>query len=329
MKRTFILWCLAAGFSAGQESGTIDLEARRQSVATLKQHLDMREARLAEVSAQIRERGEATDRKIGKLVDLLAGLKDSQSSKRRISEVKREVIDGLMKMLEVYKRERSAIALKIRSDDGAPAEALMKDMRTIDQLAEKRVAQILDLVKSIPGEKDVAKYEPDGGVDYRGVYYENSRISEEWRQNRRDKVQSEKQRNEAQEALRKAIADLERRRDALKEQVSRNDPTDTEKELFEQELAHVSALVDARNLQLLEVTTPSDAGVRAASRGEADDLENLLKDARRNIAEDFAQTVRLYHAAAGEREKIHAVKENLAAREKWLRENDPEAGKHE
>jgi hypothetical protein len=324
-----MLCCLAAGIAAGQESATIDLEARRESVATLKQHLAMREARLAEVAGEIRERGEATDKKIGKLVDMLAGLKDSQSSKRRVSEVKGDAIAGLKRMLDVYKRERNAIVQQLRSDDSVPSESLMKDMDTIDKLAEKRVGQIVELVKSMPGGEDVAKYEVDSTSEYRGVEYENSRISEEWRQNRRDRVESEKQREEAQAALKKAIADIERRRDSLRAQLGAGSLTGAEKELFEQELAHVTALLDVRKNQLLEVAAPSAAGETPASKGEADDLKDLFRDARRDIAEDFGKTVRLYHAAAAERQKIHAVKENLAAREKWLRENDPEAMKSE
>ena len=328
MKRTFLFLCLvAAGFATAQESATIDLEERRQSVVTLKQHLAMREERLSEVAAEIRERGEATDKKIGRIVDMLTNMKDSQSSKRRVSEIKGEAIAGLKRMLDVYKRERNAIVEKVRSDDSAPAKALMKDMDTIDKLAEKRVGQIVELVKSMPGGEDVSKYEQDGSYEYNGVAYENSRISEEWRQNRRDKVESEKQRGEAQEALKKAIGDLERRRDTLKSQLAGGKLNETEKELFEQELGHVSMLVDVRKSQLVSVAAPSAAAGNPASKGEADDLKQLFQDARKDIAEDFGKTVRLYHSAAAEREKIHEVKENLAAREKWLQENDPEAKK--
>jgi hypothetical protein len=329
MTRTLLILCLAAGVAAAQESETIDLDARRQSVVTLKQHLAMREKRLAEVSAEIRERGTATDKKIGELVDMLSGLKDSQSSKRRISEVKAEAIAGLKKMLEVYKRERNAIVLQLRSDESVPAEALGKDMATIDALTEKRVGQILELVKSMPGGEDVAKYEQDSSYEANGVYYENSRISEEWRQNRRDRVQTEKERKEVQDALRKAIADLERRGGTLKSQLAGDQLTDAEKDIFEHELDHVTKLADVRRSQLADVAAPSNAAETGASKGEADDLKLMLRDARRDIAEDFAKTVRLYHAAAAERQKIHEVKENLAAREKWLLENDPDAKKSE
>jgi hypothetical protein len=314
MKGTFIfLYLMAAGFAAAQETATIEMEERRQSVVTLKQHLAMREERLAEVAAEIRERGEATDKKIGRIVDMLTNTKDSQSSKRRISEIKGEAIAGLKRMLDVYKRERTAIVQKIRSDESAPSEALMKDMDTIDKLAEKRVGQIVGLVKSMPGGEDVSKYEQDGSYEYNGVAYENSRVSEEWRQNRRDKVESEKERREAQGALENAIADLEGRRDTLKSQLAGGKLNATEKELFEQELGHVSMLVDVRKSQLLAVAAPSGSSENPASKGEADDLKRLFQDARKDIAEDFGKTVRLYHAAAAEREKIHEVKDNLAA----------------
>jgi hypothetical protein len=327
MKRMLFCCFMATRIVVAQEADTTDLEARRESVVTLKQHLAMREERLAEVAAEIRERGEATDKKIGRIVDMLANTKDSQSSKRRVSEIKGEAIAGLKRMLDVYKRERNGIVQKLRSDQSAPAEALMKDMDTIDKLAEKRVGQIVDLVKSMPGGEDVSKYEQDGSYEYNGVAYENSRISEEWRQNRRDKVESEKERGEAQEALKNAIADLERRRDTLKSQLAGGKLNATEKELFEQELGHVSMLVDVRKSQLLAVAAPSASGENPASKGEADDLKQLFQDARKDIAEDFGKTVRLYHSAAAEREKIHEVKDNLAAREKWLQENDPEAKK--
>lgn len=327
MTRTLLIWCLAAGVAVAQESGTIDLEARRQSVVTLKQHLEMREKRLAELSSEIRERGAATDKKIGDLVDTLAGLKDSQSSKRRISEVKAEAIAGLKKMLEVYKRERNTIVGQLRSDESVPSEDLKKDMATIDSLSEKRVGQILELVKSMPGGEDVAKYEQDSSYEANGIYYENSRVSEQWRQNRRDRVQTEKQRKEAQDALKRAIADLDSRANTLKSQLSSGKLTDAEKEIFEQELDHVTKLAEVRKGQLLEVTAPSSTPEIGASKDEADDLKLMLRDARRDIAEDFVKTVRLYHDAAAERQKIHEVKENLAAREKWLQENDPGAKK--
>lgn len=326
--KTLLMFCCASILCASAQEPA-DLEARRQSVVTLKQHLEMRQKRFDEVVAEIRTRSQATDKKVGELVDMLAGLKDSESSKRRVSGIKAEAIGGLKRMIDVYRTERRKIVEKLRTDSSAPAEALKKDMEAIDALAEKRVAQIVELVKSMPGGEDVAKYESAGGYYYNGFYEEETRVSETWRQNRRDKVESEKQRREVQQALEKAVTDLEARQATLKAQLAGGKLTAPEKEIFEQELGYVTNLIGQRKTQLAEVTAPSAAPDDTASKGEADDLKQLFNDARRDIAGDFTKTLKLYHAAAAEREKIHAAQENLAAREKWLSENDPASKKGE
>jgi len=327
MKAPVLITCLIVLCASAQEP--VDLEARRQSVVTLQQHLEMRQKRFDEVAAEIRTRSQATDKKIGELVGMLAGLKDSESSKRRVSQIKGEAIGGLQKMIEVYRTERRGIVEKLRTDGSAPAEALKKDMAAIDALAEKRVVQIVELVKSMPGGEDVQKYESAGGSYYNGFYEEETRVSEAWRQNRRDKVESEKQRREVQQALEKAITDLEARQATLKSQLAGGKLTAPEKEIFEHELGYVTNLLGQRKAQLMEVTAPATPAGDDASKGEAEDLKQLFNDARRDIAGDFTKTLKLYHAAAAEREKIHAAQENLEAREKWLSENDPALKKGE
>lgn len=323
---------LGAGATAAQETPAVDLAARRESVVTLKSHIEMREKRLDEVASEIRERGRKTNQKIEELVKMLSKLKDSEDSKRRISQIKGEAIGGLTRMLKVYKSERDKLAERLRLDPSVAAEGLGKDMAAMDKLIELRAAEILELVKSMPPGTDVSKYEQDGYSYYNGVYYENSRISEAWRQNRRDAVDSEKQRREVRKALEGAIADLESRRNSIKAALAKPGISGPEKEIQEQELAHVSSLLEQRNAQLVDVTDPSrntSAADQSASKDQADELKQLLADARRDISSDFNKTLRLYREAAGERDKIFALKQNLAAREKWLSENDPEAKKAE
>jgi septal ring factor EnvC (AmiA/AmiB activator) len=327
MKALVAICCGTLLCAAAQEP--VDLEARRSSVATLKQHVEMRQKRLDELTAEIRERSGRTNRKVEDLVKMLAGLKDSQDSKRRVSQVKGEAVTGLKRMIETYQTERRKIFERLRTDGKAPDEALARDMAGIDQLIEKRVAEILELVKSMPGGEDVAKYENSGSSYYDGIYYEESRISEAWRQNRRDKVESGKQRRELIRALEKSIAALESRRDSIKGMMASGRFSGAEKELQEQELAHVSALAEGRRRQLAEIVRAGDPGDTPVSKDQADDLRELFGDARRDIAADFQKTLRLYHDAAAERDKLHRLKETLAAREKWLHENDPAVKKAE
>jgi hypothetical protein len=316
---------------SAQEPAPTDYEARRESVETLKQHIAMRQKRLDEVTAEIRDRAQKTDKKIEDLVTMLAGVKDSQDSKRRVSQTKVEAVAGLKRLIQTYRTERRSILERIKSDPDAATDALTADVATADKLIEKRIADIVELIKSMPGGEDVAKYETDSTSSYDGgnIVYENSRISEAWRQNRRDKVESQKERREAQAALEKSIADLGRRRDSLSKSLSAGDISGAEKEIQEQELAYVKSALDQRTAQLAEVTAPAEAPAETASKGEADDMKRMLGDARSDIAADVAKNLRLYCDAVDERDKIHGLQENLAAREKWLQENDPSAKKGE
>lgn len=323
MKLMLFLSCAALGISLAQEAAPVDMAARRASVKTLEEHISQRQKRLDEVISEIRDSAKKTDTKIGELVKMLANVKDSQDSKRRVSEIKGEAVGGLKRMIDVYRTERTQILTRLREGDAASAEAMSKDMGVIDKLIEKRAADIVELVKSMPGGEDVAKYENDSDYSRNGVTYENSRISEAWRQNRRDKVQTEKMRRETQEALEKAIADLGSRQSALKTAVAAGGISDAEKEIQQQELDHVSSLIDQRKAQLTELSIPSAAPGDTASMNEATDMKRMFADAREDISGDFRKTLQLYHAAAAEREKIAELRENLAARIKWLAENDP------
>lgn len=321
--KTFIIATLAGvtlGFS--QEIAPVDMEARRASVKTLEDRISQRQKRLEEVASDIREEGKKIDSRIEAIVRKLASLKDSQDSKRRITEVKIQAIGGLKRMIAAYQTERGKVYETLRSGDAASADALKKDMQAIDTLVDKRAADILELVKSVPGGEDISKYEYDGDYTRNGVTYENSRINEAWKQNRRDKVQSEKLRREAQDALKKAIGTLESRQASLKTSAEEGGISSAEKEIRKEELGHVSSLLDQRKSQLAELSLPSAAPGETASMDEAEDISGALADARADIAADFAKTLRLYRAAVGEREKIAELNENLEARKKWLAEHD-------
>jgi hypothetical protein len=328
MKTLLPTLLLAATLSASAAE-PIDLEARRQSVVTLKEHITARQERLDRVATDIRTRGQAIDAQIEKLVTRLTGLKDSQDSKRRVSQIKGEAVAGLKRMIQVFGEERREIAEALRTGSPATTDTLLPDMAKIDAQIQKRANDIIELVKSMPGGEDISKYEQDSETYYsRGdVTYENSRISEAWRQNRRDSVQSEKLRREVKDALERAIADLNQRKATVTTALKASGITDADKEIQQQELARLNNVLQERQGQLADVITPSTAPEEAASGDEADHLRKYLADTRQDIATDFRETLRLYKLAVDERVKIAGLRENLTAREKWLAENDPAAKK--
>ena len=319
-----------------------DMAARRQSVENLKAHIAAREARLQELAADIRTLDDRNEKHIDTIVNTLKELKDSEKTRTRINQLKAEVIAGLRKSIMIYQQKRSEIFEILRTDSSVSMEALTKDMDRFDARTQKRVDQIMELAKSMPQPKNVEKYEADGGNWWNGWYYENSRISEEWKQNRRQGVATKVNRRDLRTALEKAIAYQQSRRDSIVSQLKDGKLSDAERALQEQELGRIDALLANRRRELAELSVPTaladgdssgsdtsastvtsgSAGEHEASADDASAIKDMLEDARRDISRDFWDILSKYVDAARERDKIISLKANLAAREKWLSEHD-------
>ena len=313
MKITILTWFTAAAILCAQDSPVATPDARRQSEETLAIHLGIRERRLAEITTEIMERSKRTDARIGELVTMLTGIRDSQASRRIISQVTGEAIGNLRSMIEIYQRERRTIAERLRTDRSAPADALNRDIDTIDALIERRKNDMIALARSIPGNENLPRLESAGWgySSFHGGFYDNSRVSDSWRQNRRDRVQSTVQLREVQRALEDSLTDLRQRQRRLTTALGGTNLTTPQRELQEQELERVNAMLQQRQEQLVEISDPSEAPEQTASRNEATELRNLIRNSRQDIASDFSQTLRLYRSAAEERQRIHQIRTNL------------------
>lgn len=313
-----------------------DMAARRQSVVDLKAHIASRETRLQEIAADIRSLDDRNEKRIDSIVDTLKGMKDSQDSKTRINALKAEVIAGLRKSITVYQQKRRDIFERLRTDKTVSMEALTRDMDRFDSRTQKRVDQIMDLAKSMPERMDVEKYESDGGNWWNGYYYENSRISDEWKQNRRQGTATEVNLRDLRQALEKAIANQQSRRNSIVGMLKDRKLSDAERALQEQELGRTDAMLENRRRELAQLATPeksaansadtfassSTSAEQPAAADNADTMKDMLDDSRKDISRDFWDILGKYGEAARERDKTIVLKANLVAREKWLDEHD-------
>lgn len=297
------------------------IEARRESVSNLETHIAQREERLAEWGRDIVDLDTRIEHRVDELVKLLAGLRDSQQSRTNVTQMKREAIDGLRNGIEIYSRKRREVAESIRQGD----ESALGDLGKFDERIIKRVDQIAELTKSIPTHQDTDRYESDGGSYWNGYYYENSRVSDEWRQNRRDRTASDQQRRETSRALQSGLDRLDQRRRALKDSLENRNLTASERKLYATELGQIDAYTDHLKAQLADVTTATSGGGTPIGRGQAHDIGNLIEDARRDLREDVARLFRTYDQFARGRAYLAGLKEKLDARRKWLEENAPQA----
>lgn len=322
MTRTLLIGLLAiipfTGLTAEEKPAT-DLEARKASVANLEDHIKQREERLAEWRKDIAVLDARIEKRVDELVKMLAGITDSKESRMRVSQLKKESIEGLKRGIQMYVKKRKEIREKIRSGD----ESALGDLDKFDQRIIKRVDQITELAKSIPTHSDVAKYESSGRSYWNGYYDENSRISEEWRQNRRDSLQADKQRDDVAKALRETLGRLDQRRRSLNDLLANREITESARQLYYTELGQIDAYEDHLNTQLRDVTTSTTTGGEAVGRDQAHDIEMLIEDARKDLREDVASLFRAYDQFAKGRAYLEGLKENLAARKEWLEKNAP------
>ncbi|MFK7852051.1 MAG: hypothetical protein AB8D78_13835 [Akkermansiaceae bacterium] len=320
MKKLSLLIILSQTMAFSAEE--IDIDARRESVVVLKQHVEMREQRLEEVTSRLKASVQGVDQKIGKVVEILSNTKDSQQSKMQISQLKSETIGGLKGMIQTYDRKRRDVLERLRTEGDTGSNTRTEELAALDKAINKRADEIMTLAKSIPPGEDVEKYEKSGSYYVDGYSYENSRVTDEWRQNRRDQISSTKQRRELQEALKGAIEDLENRRNGVSTALNEKKLTDAQRQLRESELKRIEGLISSRKQQLLSLTTDASSPRSSANRNQAADLKMLLKDAKSDIGRDFSMTLQLFDQVISERESVAASKDNLAARIKWLEDYD-------
>jgi hypothetical protein len=298
----------------------MDLEARKASVVSLQAYIEQREKRQAELGQDIMTLDARIEKRVDELVKLLANTRDSQDSKTRISMLKREAIEGLKNGINLYVSKRREMREKIRTGDASA----LGDLDKFDERINRRVDQIVDIAKSFPGHKDVDKYETSGGDYWNGYYYENSRIREDWKQNRRDNVQSNKTRDDTTKALKDALERLDQRKRSLKDLMANRKLSESALKLYQQELGQIDAYTDHINSQLKELVSQRGSGAsNQPSLEEAMDMESMLDDARKDLRQDVANLFRLYDDFARGRAKTAELKENLAARKAWLEKNAP------
>jgi chromosome segregation ATPase len=302
-----------------QPAPAIDLEARQASIANLETHISQREARLAEWGKDIVELDARIEKRVDELVKMLAGLRDSQDSRTKVTQIKKEAIEGLKRGIDLYVRKRREVRELVRTGD----TAALGDLGKFDVRIIKRVDQIADLTKSIPTHEDVDKYESDGGSYWNGYYYENSRTSDEWKQNRRDTQQSDKQRKDTTKALRETLDRLDQRRRSLTDLLANRNLTAAERTLYTSELGQVDAYQDHLKAQLRDVASGTSGGGQAVGRDQAHDIEELIDDARKDLREDVARLFRSYDQFARGRAYLEELKANLASRKEWLEKNLP------
>ena len=313
------------------ESGEIDLEARKRSLPILEQHIAEREERLAEIRSDLKRLNGRLEQKVDGIVAKLSGIKDSQDSGRKVSQIKMRAMKGLARSVERYQAKRAELVQQLREGRSPiPREVLENDARIFDEHIAKRVGQILALSKSFTQDEVVEKYETVEVSSYNihgsGWTDVTQQITEEWRQNRRDRVMDKKQHREVIEALKKSIERHDSLKRGLEESLASRKLPDSDRRLLEAELKRHERLLADRRAQLLEMAEVGQPDTEALTAEDARELMRALENAAEDLRRDFDQVFFQYAELNRERDKVAGLKANLEARKKWLEEYEAKSG---
>jgi len=314
-------------FGLAQAPPVMDYEARVKSVANLKEHIAQREARFELMKTDLIALDARVEKQIDSIVKTLASMKDSNDTKTGVANIKDDVMRALVKMIYVYRQKRMEVFDQMRKDTNVPQDQVDAAVKVFDDRIGKRIAQVMELARSFPGAEDVEKYESAGGSYWRGFYQENTRVSEEWKQNQRAETSGRGARQDVLKVIDKALATNQNRRAALADTVAKGKLNERQRALQQEELGRTDALIDNLKAQKRDLVLPAGGGTREIGNDELVDAGRMLDDARRDLSRDFYEIMGKYTDLSAERTRLFALKQNLAAREEWLQKNPPPSEK--
>lgn len=310
------------------DSTPIDIAARRESVVNLERHIEQRELRMDQLIQDIKTLDQRVESKVEEIVGMLGASKDSEESKVRVARLKADVIVGLKKTIDYYKRNEDAVREQLKKPDpNVPRETLENDHQIFRNRIEKRVGQITQLASTFTDPKELEKYEVISTRYWNGWSRDNMAIAEDWKQNRRESRHTEAGKTAVIQGLQESIDYQTKRIDYLKEKLKGTNLTQIERELYQSEIAQNESIIEQRKVQIEEFASSVPPETESLDRSTAHNMELLINDSREDLREDFFSIFRNYAELNRARAELKGLTDNLAARKAWLADYDAKSPK--
>jgi len=309
-----------------------ELNSRKASIPLIEERIKDRKEQITVVAKDMERLNSRIEKRIDKIVSTLESMKDSQNSKVRVAKMKQDVMMGLGKSIKSYNQRRAELKEMLRSGQATVGDgAAQKGVQAFDAKIEKRVGQLVSLSESFTKHEDYEKYVNDGGgadrygntVNNRNDLnwgWDNSRVNEEWKQNRRETVFTRTQHKKMIAALKASIDDLERRTNTLRNKSKESGVSEETKKFYQEDIARNEVALASRSKQLSELVQPGQKSknTQSVSRNEAHDTELLIREVVKDINRDGNEMTRDYNDLKVRLGTLQKMKKNLEARKTWL-----------
>lgn len=149
--------CVPRGRRAGGRPGLYPSPQMEVSVAAQQKRTDFLRTEIKATDSRIEAR-------VDSIVNALTLIGDSKDSSTKVARMKAQTIEAL-KSIAYYQTKRATLVQELRQPTlRLTAEQKQRGIDIFDARCEKRVAQILQIRKSLPTEKDYARYKATGST---------------------------------------------------------------------------------------------------------------------------------------------------------------------
>jgi len=312
---------LALISTTGISAEKSDYEMRQSVNQALELRIQERGTRLTEQANDLLRLHHRMGAKLDQAVKRLTSIKDSAKSGFRVSKTKLVFINGLQEAVEKFQRARNMALKDIQKINSETQRKIQAgELDHFDSHIEKHIDQIIQISKSFTQDINVKKYEQDGsGLYYDGYYLQESfGISDEYRQNRRDRVMDKKQKEAVKSALTKSTERCKTLISNLQKQLDSKKLDSEDARLIEGELKNHRAMFRLRERQLDDLLAVTKPNTTEINRDTAIELSKSMNALLNDIQKDL-QLIYIKHLQLrSENSNIYKLKEKFEAQKIWL-----------
>jgi hypothetical protein len=309
MMRAAATTCVLVGAGFILNAGAAMVPPAPLDKVALKAQLDAREKRADLLLDELRGTDDRIEATVDRVIETLKMVGDSKDSRTKVARLKEQTIEGLKRNITYYQQRRASLQEEMRRPTlHLTPEEKQKAIAKFDARIEKRVQQMLELAKSLPGHKDYDRYKAVDGAWWGPTYVQN----EDYKQNKRLTAHTNTQQDAIVKELQRSIERIDRQIRTLQSQVAaaRAEP---HRKMLMDELAKCEALKKSRQLQYAEVINAVETATRPISGKEAQELDGTLRRVVDSLRRDFTALFQRYSAYITERSNVNAAKASLAA----------------
>ena len=271
---------------------------------------DARQQRADLLLNEIKASDARIEKRISVIVDGLAGVADTKDSKTKVARLKEDTIQGLMKNAESYRNKRDTIREQLRRPTlNLTVEQKTKILDALNSRIERRVAQILELQKSLPSHQDYERYKVVGSTWVGAEYARN----EDYDQNRRVTQYTNTAQKKVLDGLSLSVTALQQQNRNLQASIAAA-TTPAQHQALTAEMQRNEALIQERQRQRAETLKGQESATRSVSRKEAENLDQALKQATTDLRADFTTLFARYNAYIQALSELNATRAAAPAR---------------